>query len=68
MPWLEVVRTYWMAIHAELYDTARIRAMRFWLAELIAENQHRLTPSRGRLETMPTPRRIESSVPAPALV
>lgn len=46
LPELVVVRTYWMAIHAELYETARIRAVRSWLADLVGQNRHRLAPSR----------------------
>ena len=67
LPELQVVRSFWMAIHAELYNTARIRAVRFWLAELVAENQHRLTPGADILPGL-VARRPSPAIAPPALV
>lgn len=45
LPEMFTTRTYWMAIHRDLHETARMRAMRRWLLNLVEENKHRLTPS-----------------------
>jgi DNA-binding transcriptional LysR family regulator len=45
LPNIMVRRTYWMAIHGDLYETARMRAVRRWLINLVDENRALLTPS-----------------------
>jgi hypothetical protein len=38
-------RTYWIATHVDLHETARMRAVCGWIGDLVQKNQHRLTPS-----------------------
>lgn len=48
LPNLIALRTYWMATHSELYEIARVRAVRSWLFALAKENRELLTPHGAR--------------------
>lgn len=39
-----IERRFWLSTHAEVHDTARIRAVRTWLRELVASRQALLAP------------------------
>ena len=44
LPKESTVRTYWIATHVDLYETARMRAVRSWMFDVVKQNRHRLTP------------------------
>jgi DNA-binding transcriptional LysR family regulator len=44
---LQATRTYWIATHQEMYDIARVRAVRNWIFSLVKDNCERLNPSRN---------------------
>ena len=41
-------RRFWLSTHADLHDTARMRAVRRWLRDLTARSQDRLSPHAPR--------------------
>jgi DNA-binding transcriptional LysR family regulator len=41
-------RRFWLSTHADLHDTARLRAVRRWLRDLTARSQDRLSPHAPR--------------------
>jgi DNA-binding transcriptional LysR family regulator len=45
---VKLTRRFWIGAHQEVTDTARIRALRLWLRDLVREKSALLNPSRRR--------------------
>ncbi|HWT51556.1 MAG TPA: LysR family transcriptional regulator [Caulobacter sp.] len=54
-PQVRIERRFWLSMHQEIHETARMRAVRAWLKALVAEQSPRLTPIPPRAEPR-TPR------------
>jgi hypothetical protein len=39
-----IERRFWLSTHADVHDTARIRAVRRWLVDLVASRRAELMP------------------------
>ena len=44
LPEAMACRTYWIATHVDLHETARMRAVYGWISDLVKKNQAMLTP------------------------
>lgn len=43
---IRLMRRFWLSVHRDVADTARIRSVRNWLVKLVAANKRMLAPSR----------------------
>ena len=44
IPQVLLQRRFWLSTHADVHNTARLRAIQQWLRDLVRVQQHRLTP------------------------